>query len=369
MTTAIHQFVPTFEPGATGAHMVELRRLVREDLGLESEIFAEHIRGDYAELADGAHRHTDYGRAVAAGGDDVLVYQMAIGSVVADFVRDRVTGAGHHRRLVVNHHNFTPPKFLQPWEHGVTHGVTWGEAQLRELAPLTALGVAVSSFNQAALQRAGYERTVVVPVLVDLDAMGAGVDASLEARLRDGKRGSDWFFIGRIAPNKCQHDLVKAFAAYRRLHDADARLWLTGSSASASYTAALEGMVADLDLAGAVTLTGPLPQDQVAAHFRTADAFVVLSEHEGFLVPILEAWWHRLPIVAYAAAAVPETLGDGGLLLKDKRPATVAGAVHRVVGDPTVTAGLIDQGAHRLEGFTLERTRARFAQVLRPLLS
>src|SRR5262249_39680939 len=79
-----------------------------------------------------------------------------------------------------------------------------------------------------------------------------------------------------------------------------------------TYASAIRSMAADLGLSNDVKLTGPLPQPAVAAHFRTADAFVVLSEHEGFLVPLLEAWWHRLPIVAFAAAAVPETLRHGG---------------------------------------------------------
>src|SRR5207248_732226 len=92
MSAAAHQFVATFEPGATGAHMMEVRRLVREDLGLESEIFAEHIRGDYAGLDDGAHPYRDYGTRVGAAADDVLIYQMAIGSTVADFVGDKVAG-------------------------------------------------------------------------------------------------------------------------------------------------------------------------------------------------------------------------------------------------------------------------------------
>src|SRR5439155_13609425 len=174
----------------------------------------------------------------------------------------------------------------------------------------------------------------------------------------EGKRGTDWFFIGRIVPNKCQHDIVKAFAAYRRLYDPDARLWLAGGGEASAYASAIRSMVGDLGLGDAVSLTGVLSQPAAAAHFRTADAFAVLSEHEGFLVPILEAWWHRLPVVAFAAAAVPETLGDGGLLLPTKRPATVAAAVHRVVTDEAVTTGLIEQGARRLEGFTLARTRA-----------
>jgi glycosyltransferase involved in cell wall biosynthesis len=97
--------------------------------------------------------------------------------------------------------------------------------------------------------------------------------------------------------------------------------------------------------------------------------FVSLSEHEGFLVPILEAWSHRVPIVAFAAAAVPETLGDGGLLLHTKRPATVAAAVHRVVTDSVVNAALVERGTRRLQqSFALPQTRARFAEALRPLL-
>jgi glycosyltransferase involved in cell wall biosynthesis len=368
VTAAVHQFVPTFEPGATGAHMLELRRLVRDDLGLESEIFTEHIRGDYATLRDGAHRYTDYGGAVAARPDDVIVYQMAIGSVVADFVRDRVEQSPN-RMLVVNYHNFTPMRYLQAWDHGVTWGVEWGMRQLRELAPLTTLGIAVSMFNEADLRDAGYARTTVVPVLCDLDAMGATVDTDLERRLKETKRGTDWFFIGRIAPNKCQHDIVKAFAAYRSLYDDASRLWLVGGSSSATYLHALTETIDDLGLAGAATLTGALPQEAVNAYFRVADAFVCLSEHEGFCVPIVESWWHRVPVIAFAAAAVPETVGDGGLLLRSKRPATAAAAVNRVARDTQLAGALVEQGSRRLERFSLASTRARFADALRPLLA
>src|SRR6266550_567663 len=163
--------------------MLELQRMVRGDLGLESEIFCEHQGGGFDARHYRARRYTDYGTAVAAGADDVLIYQMAIGSVVADFVLDRVRETGR-RRLVVNHHNFTPPAFFQPWEHGVTWGVAWGERQLRELAPAAELGIAVSSFNRQGLITAGYRTTTVVPVLVDLDGMGAGVDADVEAGLK-----------------------------------------------------------------------------------------------------------------------------------------------------------------------------------------
>src|SRR5439155_6324692 len=167
------------------------------------------------------------------------------------------------------------------------------------------------------------------------------VDAELEARLKEGKGGTDWFFIGRVAPNKCQHDIVKAFAAHRRMYDGDARLWLAGGSSSAGYQRAVASTIDDLGLGHSAILTGPLSQAAVNAHFRVADVFVCLSEPEGFCVPIVESWWHRLPVVAFAAAAVPETVGDGGLLLSSKRPAMVAAAVERVARDPAVAAALV----------------------------
>src|SRR5207248_3376126 len=164
---------------------------------------------------------------------------------------------------------------------------------------------------------------------------------------------------GRLAPNKAQHDLIKALAAYRRLYDPRARLHLVGTSSSESYRTALVAYADALDLVDAVEFTGSVSDGELAAHYRAADVFVCVSEHEGFCVPLLEAMHHRLPIVAYAAAAVPETLGDGGLLLNSKDPYTVAAAVQRVVSDADLRAQLVAAGTRRLHDFDLDRSREK----------
>ena len=86
-------------------------------------------------------------------------------------------------------------------------------------------------------------------------------------------------------------------------------------------------------LSDAVTVVGSIPPEELEAYYRTADVFVCASEHEGFCVPIVEAMAHDLPVVAYAAAAVPETVQDAGLLLESKEPLRFAAAVHRVMED------------------------------------
>ena len=357
----MHQFVPTFEPGAVGGHMLELQRLGREVLGVEAELFAEFV---HPARVGQARSHTDYGRKVPARPGDLLVYHMAIGSVVADFVRQRP------EQLVVDHHNITPPELYERWEPAAAYGCSWGRAQLPELAARTTLGVADSTYNEDELRRAGYAATATAPILLDpavFDSGDAGVDTASLSRLQDGKAGADWLFVGRVSPNKCQHDVVKAFAAYRRVYDPAARLHLVGGSSSATYSAALERYVAALGLTGSVHLTGPVTPGELLAHYRVADAYVCLSEHEGFCIPLLESMANRVPIVAFASSAVPGTLGDAGILLASKRPATVAAAVHRVLDDQALRDALVAAGTERLATFSLERTRARWLEVLRGL--
>lgn len=338
---ALHQFVATFEPGATGDHMLELQRLARDELGVEAELFAEYRRGPHAKSV---HRHTDY----RGKPGDVLVYHMAIGSVVADFVADRP------EPLVVDFHNITPASYVEPWEPAAAYGCAWGRNQLRELAVRADLGIAHSHYSEDELKKEGFAATAVAPILLDLGSFEP-------AGPHEPGRGATWLFVGRISPHKCQHDLVKALSVYRRLYDPEARLVLVGGSSSDAYVAAVEGFAAELGLGDAVVLTGSVSAAELAAHYRAADVFVCVSEHEGFCIPLVEAMHHRVPVVAYASSAVPETLGDGGLLLPSKDPATVAAAVDRVMAD---REAVVAAGTARLADFSLERTRAAWTAVL-----
>jgi glycosyltransferase involved in cell wall biosynthesis len=268
--------------------------------------------------------------------------------------------------LIANHHNFTPVHFLQAWDPAATHGVAWGRRQLRHLAGRCALGIADSRFNELDLQAAGFAETVVVPVLVDLTAFDREVDEELLARLGDAKRdgGRDWLFVGRIAPNKCQHDLVAALAAHRRAYGSRSRLHLIGSSTAPAYSFALERFVAALGLDDAVEITGPVSPAALGAYYRAADVLVCVSEHEGFCVPLLEAMHHRVPVIAFGAGAVPETVGDGGLVLDRKDPETVAAAVERVLTDEPLRTGLVAAGTARAAQLDPAQARAAFVDAI-----
>ncbi len=352
-----HLFIPHLRPGdAAGAHTIELRRLL-DELGHPGELFVQMAD---AGTGVGHRRFASYGTDVRAAADDVLIYQLAIGSVMADFLLARP------ERLVVNFHNFTPVEFFAPWEPHLVSAMLWGRHQAEALAPRTELAIGVSAFNTAELDALGFAATATAPFLWDPTVLPPpAVDGSVP---RTGSGGARWLFVGRLAPNKCQHDLIKALAAHRHFWDPDARLDLVGGSSSPHYEAALRSLVDALDLVDAVTFSGAVDAAGLARRYAEADVFVCLSEHEGFCVPLLEAMHHGVPVVAFDAAAIADTMGPGGLLLDEKSPLSVAAAVERVVGDDELRSTLVGRGRARVESLSLSRGRARYTEVLAPVL-
>lgn len=343
---AIHQFVPTLATrDAVGSHYLQIRDTLRA-AGFASDIYAMEVK---RELKGQGLPYTSFAGA-RAGEPTWLLYQSSVGCPVAEFVRDRP------EPLMVDYHNITPASFFAGWEDHVAIRLNAGRRQLRELAARAELGLADSAYNARELDELGYRASAVVPILLDTATFAGAADPELSTRLA-ARPGHRWLFVGRISPNKCQHDVMKAFAAYRRCYDPRATLTLVGGSSSHAYETALHAYCDALGVRDAVEFAGSVSHAQLVSHYEQADVFVCLSEHEGFCVPLLEAMYHRLPIVAYAEAAVPETLGGAGLLLPSKSPFAVAAAADRLIRDPAVRAEAVTRGERRLADFDLATGR------------
>ena len=358
----IDQCLPDFaHHDAIGNHVLQVQRLLRAE-GIESDIWADVI---HRPVAAHARPYRERPRDLAG---DVLMYHASTFSDMAPWLLGRAEAG---QRLWSNYHNITPAKYFARWEPAVAEGQGRARAELAALAPVTDLALAVSAYNEQELVEAGYTDTATAPLLVDLEEYHRPPDPAALARLarqRDAG-GTRWLFVGRLAPNKCAHDVIGAFACYRQLFDPQARLSLVGSPTSGHYLAALGRLVAELELGDAVELPGSLPFGELLARFAMADVFVCLSEHEGFCVPVVEAMELGLPVVAYAAAALPETVGDGGLLLADKDPLAVAVAVGDLLADPARLELLRGAGRARAEALSLPHTSARFMTLVRRQLA
>lgn len=335
--------------------MAEVRRTLL-GLGLDSEIYVENL---HPATAGESHPLADL---PPPDPTTAFIYQFATGSIAADVAHAR------SESLVVNYHNTTPPAFFRPWDRSIADGLTWARLQLAFLGERAALGIGVSAFNASELVEAGYAATSVAPYLFNPASFGVHPDPATMERLDSGRKGAYLLFVGRLAPNKAQHDLVKVLAAYRSAYDAHARLLLVGRPATATYAVGLARFVDSAGLGDAVEMVDAgVSSEVLSAYFSAADVLVSASEHEGFCVPLVEAMHHRLPIVAYGAAAVPETIGAAGLVLADKAPLKMAAGIQRVLTDPALRAHLAAAAAARLEELSLERSRAKLVAALAPV--
>ncbi|HLI15909.1 MAG TPA: glycosyltransferase [Acidimicrobiales bacterium] len=351
----IDQVIPAIvEHDAVSNHTFAAQRLLRS-LGYASDVFARIIGPGCAgrvrpleelEVTD-PDRHW-------------LCYQHSIGSPAAEVF------ARHPGRKLLDYHNVTPAHLVERWLPPLADEARLGRAQLRELAPIVDFAFADSPYNAAELEAAGFAIARVVPVLVEPGNVAAPADPQVRARLaaRRAEGGSDWLFVGQLAPHKAQHDVVAAFACYREVYDERARLHLVGREMGSAYRDALERFVAALGLEDAVDLPGSVPTAALAAYYEAADVFVCCSDHEGFCAPLVEAMARGLPVVAFAAAAVPGTLGDAGVLLERKDPAHVAAAARRVLTDPGLRAALVQRGRARAALFSRDRAEAAFAAAI-----
>ena len=180
----------------------------------------------------------------------------------------------------------------------------------------------------------------------------------------DGDVVRNIVFTGRVAPNKCQHDVIAAFALYQRHFDPEAKLFIVGSNSPRDlYFRRLEDYAAQLG-ARNVTFTGHVSFAQILAYYRIADLFLCMSGHEGFCVPLVEAMYFGLPIIACDAGAVADTLGGAGLLIREKDPLITAELMDRVMKDEALQAEMAAGRKEQLERFSYERVKEQFLRQL-----
>jgi L-malate glycosyltransferase len=350
----VQLFVPTLRRhDAVGEHTRALRDHLRAR-GVTSQIYTEVP--DPATASETRH-YLDYEAEAEVG--DVLVYQFATESEMTGWLVPRP------EPLVLNYHGITPPEFFAPWNNTIAQLQDVARRRLAELAPKAALGIADSHFIAEELRRAGCRSTAVVPVA---GVPVPPVEPSPEAldRLRSRRRGPGpaWLSVGRWAPNKAHHHTIAALFVARHTSAPDTRLTLVGSPAEPSYARALRRYTAELGLADAVDFVAGISDDELAAHYRTADVLIMLSEHEGFGVPLVEAMGHGLPIVAFRAGAVAEVLGDAGILLAEKAPRRVAGVIAELLSDAAACDRLVRAGRARFGALDLQEASNRLVEAV-----
>ncbi|MBN1917595.1 MAG: glycosyltransferase family 4 protein [Verrucomicrobia bacterium] len=346
----IHQFLPVLDEGdAIGNEAKVLQRLLR-DAGYRSEIFVWRA----GKGQKGYCRHYSRHRALSSP-DNVMLYHFSVCCPITAYFAS-VPG-----RKVMVYHNITPAEFFAGIAEEVYYITKKGRRELDQLAPAVDLALPVSEYNARELREAGYRRVETVPLVVDYDAFDTAPDGQVLRRLNDGR--TNLLFVGRLSPNKKQEDLIRVFYHFKRI-DSNARLLLVGSARQVPrYKQLLDELVTRLGIED-VVIAGGVSHAALVAYYKSASAFVCLSEHEGFCVPLIEAMRFDLPVIAFDSSAVAETLSGAGVLVREKRHAAIAELVNLVVKDEVLRDRIVAGQRRRCEQYAYGVTSRRFMDTL-----
>jgi L-malate glycosyltransferase len=330
----VQQFLTDLFPvDAVSEHTLATRRALHE-AGMGGHIWAEAFDPQYRLVARRYHRY-GYQRGRMGRTRRVLLYQMSTGSNgIVDMLHSL------DAPLTAYYHNITPPEFFYPFDVEAAERMRRGREQLCRLAPRISLAFAASRFSADELRTVGVSDVRLLPPFAAPDQVAP--DEGYLRRLRDGKRGIDLLFVGRVSPHKGHQQLLRVLALLAAGAGLEVRLFIVGRPGPHTYLVMLHRVVTRLGLDHRVIFTGTVSHAQLAAHYRAADLFLCLSEHEGFCLPLLEAMRNGLPVVAHEAGAVSELVSDAGLLLRSRDPLVVAEAVMRVATGQKLRRELVE---------------------------
>lgn len=353
----IIQLLPTFAAkDAIGNDVVNIHTALTS-LGYDSCIYASHI----PLPQPGIPCSTDFNYSDFAP-DDVVLFHYSIGGRLTDFF------ASLPSKKILIYHNVTPPAFFEPYNIEAARTCRSGLQQIRTLVGKVDACWADSSWNAQDLREMGFAcRIDVVPILIPFDDYRQPNDENLSRALREVK-GSKVLFVGRIAPNKCQHDVIRAFACYKRLYDPKAVLYLVGSHIYGdAYFASLLQYVMDLQLDD-VYFADSVSFPELLSFYGGADVLLCQSEHEGFCVPVVEAMLFDVPVVAYDACAVKETLGESPLALDSKNPHFVAAIMNTLMENALFREEIIRLQRERLRDFEYDVLVKLIDECIKPYI-
>jgi glycosyltransferase involved in cell wall biosynthesis len=295
--------------------------------------------------------------------EDVLIYHHSIGSATGL----KMLKAAACRKMV-KYHNVTPPEFFAGISEEHQSLCETGRAQLKDIVECAPdLYLAASGFNRSDLIEAGSEqrKTFVVPPFNQADELLAG-EVNFQLLDEYSDEGVNLMTVGGVRPNKGHIDLIEAFAIYYYGFNANARLFIIGApnDAFGEYAARLRHVIDWWSIGSRVVFTGEISRDLLKSYYVLADAMLITSEHEGFCVPLVEAMAMKVPIVAYASTAIPETAADAAILWNKRDPYLMAQSIDFLQANEAAKMALVYKGSRRYEqSFSYAAIEKQFLDV------
>lgn len=347
----VHQFATSLTYGdAISDEMLEIQSVLRA-AGYRSEIFVRQFDPRSAGAVKDYREYPNW-----SDPKNVVIFHFSIGSPVSKMFR-RIPD----RKMMI-YHNITPAEFFLDSHRMLTRECHRGRLEINMFVDQVDLALGDSDFNRRELAEVGYRKTGVLPILMNFEKFEGPGDPVTRA-LFEAKK-TTLLFVGRVIPNKKFEDAVRVFYFYKKHFNPEARLILAGDyRGQERYLAGLQTLIAELRLTD-VHLTGHVEFAELLAYYRIADYYLSMSEHEGFGVPLLEAFHLGIPVLGYAAGAVEETMNGGGIVLRRKDFLHIAGVIDAVERDSALRKRLVDGQRKALKPYLRENVSKTLLELV-----
>jgi len=350
----VEQYVPAYHVGdAIGNSLTAFHRFL-VGTGIDARIIALTIDPGLEAMAS---LFSDYRPIPEA----VKILHFAVPSPLSEFFRT-VPG-----KRVLIYHNITPARFFVHFSADLVRLTEAGRTELLALSDVFDLCVADSTYNARELEELRFRNVHPFPILIDLDQYGEEPSRAYAQLVRDERKNILW--VGRVTPNKRVEDLIKVLFFYKKYLNPSIRLIIAGNNRTLPrYFLACQDLASRFHLTSEdILFTGHIPFTELLALYRSADLFLSLSEHEGFCLPLIESCLFELPVLAYMAGAVPETLGGAGVLLHQKNVELAAGSAQEILEDAQLAGSLRQKARERIGRYRRESRPEGLLQWLREI--
>lgn len=329
----INQFHSGTAKGDAITNQMFLIQKILKNNGYDSEIYAEYIP---KELAGKVKPIQEYHQDRTG----ILMVHHSMG--INCF--EQIVHLSDKKILI--YHNITPERFFK--DEYLKKYIRLGLKQAESYKDYIKYCVADSNYNRQQLIRMGHSCDIdVMPVQISLNRFDELEDE--QNIIEENRATRNIIFVGRVVENKCQHDVIKAFAVYNRYFEKNSKLFIIGDNSMSGYVDELEQLAERLEVSDKIVFTGKISDSGLKTYYRIADVFLCMSEHEGFGVPLLESMKMGVPVIAYRSSAIPETMGGAGILVTEKNYAYIGALLNEVINDRNLYEALVKKQLERIE--------------------
>lgn len=313
MNTAsrVDQVMAGFSVGDATSNAALLMRDALRQGGIASEIFV-----DDAYIMPAIQQECRPLSSYTGAPNDTLIHHLGNWSPAADFFLTCPA------RKVLLYHNITPGRFFDGVNDDEALRLKHARMRLPDIVGCCDGVWADSAYNAAELQPFTKRAVSVFPLPFSPASWAVQPNNALVSRLQAPL--TTWLSVGRLVPNKRLEDLIRAFAVYHQQINPFSRLFLVGSDRSAPrYVTYLKALVHECGVSN-VCFEGFVWPDALAAYYQLADLYVCTSDHEGYCLPLVEAMFRNIPVIAKRTGGTPEAMNGAGILYDSLTPQELA---------------------------------------------